>query len=89
MFLLFLEEDRSSLPLCGFFSFFSLFPSTVREMAQEAAQPAHPLLERFPMNATSHEPQEVARYFQNRAIQLLSSGSGPHKQLSLSFKLRY
>jgi hypothetical protein len=34
----------------------------------------HPLVERFPMDAASTEPHEVERYFQNRAVQLLSSG---------------
>jgi hypothetical protein len=38
-------------------------------------QSSHPLVERFPMNATSTEPHLVQRYFQNRAIQLLASGT--------------
>lgn len=42
--------------------------------SEQQAQMAHPLVERFPMNATSAEEREVERYFQNRAIQLLSSG---------------
>jgi hypothetical protein len=42
-------------------------------MAEHTAQP-HPLVERFPMDAASTEPHEVERYFQNRAVQLLSSG---------------
>ncbi len=53
-----------------------------QQQAQAAAQGSqHPVVERFPMHATSAQPNLVENYFRNRAVQLLSTGRTPPSPL--------